>query len=182
MTLCRPQRVPPMILLRPPDGFRTNHGKHIARLRNQFLASEAWDETQRSSGPRPFKGFGRLGKTRTALSACKAWHESYKGQYPVLRAKRSIWPLKQSALQRVNSDIPSFVLRGRSAINPRTSAVCARAPSVEKEIAKNVSSVTRPYVERTRAGRSSEAALPKRCPYLAQEHTKATHRVSAHSI
>jgi len=183
-----PQRVPPHDLARPPDARETTHGNTLRGFDDQFLVRMHGMST---TAP-PVLGLKSrrfLARRVTSLELHqKHGHEFLqRGNIPVSRANARSGRLKQSGhFQRVNFDIRSLCLRGRSAINPRTAPLCgALLECSRKEIAKNVSSVTAGPMSRGKPEQQGRrSGLCKGCPYLcARGHQKShTSCLWAHSI
>ena len=179
-----PHRVPPHDDWLDLQTAREQLTEHISR----FLTTCARRNTRDAHNAPPVLGLkvsAGLGKTRTALGGiAKHGHEFLKRGHILFYVPTLDLAVEaERTFRELNSDLPSFVLRGRSAINPKTStAMCARS-DVAKEIAENVSSVTRALCrEESKAGKIVEAACAKGCPYLAQEAVTKPHVVFlAHS-
>ena len=179
-----PQRVPPHDNWLDLQTAREQLTEHISRFLTTSSGQNAWDE-HNAPPVLGLKVSAGLGKTRTALECiAKQGHEFLKKGHILFYVPTLDLAVEaEKTFRELNSDHPSFVLRGRSALNPGTAtAMCARS-DVAKEIAKNVSSVTRALCrEETRAGKIVEAACAKGCPYLAQEAITKPHVVFlAHS-
>lgn len=179
-----PQRVPPHDDWLDLQTAREQLMEHIARFLTTSSGQNAWDE-HNAPPVLGLKVSAGLGKTRTALECiAKQGHEFLKKGHILFYVPTLDLAVEaEKTFRELNSDHPSFLLRGRSAINPGTAAaMCARS-DVAKEIAKNVSSVTRALCrEETRGGKIVEAACAKGCPYLAQEAITKPHVVFlAHS-
>ena len=103
--------------------------EHISR----FLTTSAPRNAGDAHNAPPVLGLkvsAGLGKTRTALECiAKHGHEFLKrGHILFYVPKLDLAVEAERAFRELNSDLPSFVLRGRSAINPKTSApMCARS-------------------------------------------------------
>lgn len=129
-----------------------------------------------------------LGKTRTALDCIATHGHNYlkKGHILFYVPTLELAVEAEKTFRDLNSDHPSFVMRGRSAINPNdpntNAPMCARS-DLAKEVAKSAKSVTRAICREENAnGEVVEAVCANGCPYLAQEAIIEPHVVFlAHS-
>jgi len=179
--------------LHPEHSHETWLGLQPARHKlkehiSQFLTSNVgWKKIDDSEHP-PVLGLkvsAGLGKTRTALE-CIAQHGHdflENGHILFYVPTLDLAVEAERTFKDLKSDHPSFVMRGRSALNPETRAPMCERADLAKKVAKSAKSVTRAICrEDNPNGESFEAACAKGCPYLAQEKTEKNHVVFlAHS-
>ena len=157
----------------------------------QFLTNNVgWKKLDDNEHP-PVLGLkvsAGLGKTRTALDCIATHGHNFlrKGHILFYVPTLGLAVEAEKTFRDLKSDHPSFVMRGRSAINPNdpntNAPMCARS-DLAKEVAKSAKSVTRTLCREENAkGEIVEAACAKGCPYLAQEAIIEPHVVFlAHS-
>lgn len=158
--------------------------EHISR----FLTTNAGWQNGDENTPHPVLGLkvsAGLGKTRTALECIAKHGRAFleRGHILFYVPTLDLAAEAENTFRKLNSGHPSFVLRGRNAINPETATpMCARS-EIAKEIAKSVPSVTQAICrEKRKTGGTIKAACAKGCPYLAQEAITKPHVVFlAHS-
>ena len=132
-----PQRVPPHDDWLDLQTAREQLMEHISRFLTTSSGQNAWDE-HNAPPVLGLKVSAGLGKTRTALECiAKHGHEFLKRGHILFYVPTLDLAVEaEKTFRELNSDHPSFVLRGRSALNPGTAtAMCARS-DVAKEIAK----------------------------------------------
>ncbi len=169
----------------PHDGWldlqtaRERLTEHIT----QFLTTWADGNLLNEQNDPPVLGLkvsAGLGKTRTALEGIARHGREFlkRGHILFYVPTLDLAVEAEQTFRELHSELPSLVLRGRSAINPSTgTAMCARS-DIAKEIARSVPSVTRALCrEKSKAGTIVEAACARGCPYLAQEAVTRPHVV-----
>jgi hypothetical protein len=121
------------------------------------------------------KASAGLGKTHAALECIKEYGSGFldRGHILFYVPTLDLAVDAEAKFRKLEPKLPSMVLRGRGAINPKTGiAMCARS-DYAKAIASSVESVTEAICQKRMPwGEVRKAPCAKRCPYLTQRRRR----------